>query len=118
MIAVAGRGVILELVKASLVETLDVPVRGREEAIEARLIGGLGELAVDAQHRLALGHDQAGKVLGEVSPLALVGQEVGVPVDGVLNDLGKLDDAWHEQMLRSPTAPGENRVEQAQSTLF
>ena len=37
---------------------------------------------------------------------------------GVLNDSGELDDAWHEQMLHSPTAPEENRVESTPSPLF
>ena len=48
---------------------------------------------------------RAGEVLGEVAALALVGEEVAVSGQGVLDELGELDDPWHEQMLRSPTAP-------------
>ena len=57
VIAVTGRGVLLEFVQASPVEVLDVPVGGGEEAVEARLIGGPGEFAVDTQNGLALGAD-------------------------------------------------------------
>ena len=64
-----------------------------------------GELAVDAEHGLPLGDHQAGEVLGEVPPLALVGEEVAVLGQGVLHDLGELDDSWHEQMLHTPFAP-------------
>jgi hypothetical protein len=40
-----------------------------------------------------------------VAPLALVVEEVTVVLQGVLNELGELDDPWHDRMLRSPTAP-------------
>jgi hypothetical protein len=118
VITVAGRGVPLEFVQTAPVEGPDVPVGGGEEAVETRLIGRLSEFAVDAQDGLALGDEEAGEVLGEMAALALVGEEVGVPVHGVLNDLGKLDDAWHEQMLHSPTAPGKNQAESAPYPLF
>jgi hypothetical protein len=55
--------------------------------VEARLIGGPGELVMDAQDGLPLGDDASGQRLGEVAALARVGQEValdgmacGVPV--------------------------------------
>ena len=112
LVAVAGRGVLLEFVEATLVERLDVPRGIGEEPIEAGLVGGLGELAVDAEHGLPLGDHQAGEVLGEVPPLAFVGEEVAVLGQGVLHDLGKFDDSWHEQMLRlhlRQTKTGRNR---------
>ena len=104
--------------QSSLVEGLDVPGGLGEEAVEAGLVGGLGELAVDAEDGLALGDEQAGEVLGEVAALALVGEEVAVLGQGVLDHLGKFDDPWHEQMLRTPSAPGENCQKSAPSSLF
>jgi hypothetical protein len=106
--AVASRGVFLEFVEPSLVEFVDVPGGLGEEPIEAGLVGGVGELLVDAEHGFSLGDHEAGKVFGEVPPLALVGEEITVLGQSVLNDLGKLDDSWHEQMLRTPIAPDEN----------
>ena len=117
LVAVAGRGVFLEEFQAALVERLDVPVGVGEEAVEAGLVGGLGELPVDAEDVLAVGDEQAGEVLGEVAALGLVGEEVAV-LEGFLNDLGELDDASHEQMLRTPFAPGENRSKSPPSSLF
>ena len=104
--------------QSSLVERLDVPVGVGEEAVEAGLVGGLGELAVDAEDGLPLGDHQAGEVLGEVAALALVGEEVAVLGQGVLHDLGKFDDPWHEQMLRTPTAPEPIRGKMERFYLF
>ena len=73
---------------------------------------------MDAQDGLPLGDEEAGEVLGEVAALALVGEEVGVAVHGVLNDLGKFDDAWHEQMLHNPFAPGEIEAKPTPSSPF
>ncbi|MGO9598475.1 MAG: hypothetical protein ACLP7Q_10850, partial [Isosphaeraceae bacterium] len=44
------------------------------------------------------------------SPLAFVAEEVAVLGQGVLHDLGKFDDSWHEQMLHTPFAPGKKMV--------
>src|SRR5512135_407481 len=108
LVAVPRRGIFLELLQSPLVESTDVPVGIGEEPVEAGLIGSVGEFAVDPKHRLALGHHQSGEVLSEVSPLAFVSEEVAVLGQSVLHDLGKLDDSWHEQMLHTPFAPGEN----------
>ena len=96
----------------------DVPVGLGEEAVEAGLVGGLGELVVDAEDGLALGDEEAGEVLGEMAALALVGEEVAVPGHGVLDHRGEFDDPWHDQMLRSPTAPEQIRAEMGDFTYF
>src|SRR5512135_1334925 len=105
LVAVAGGGVLLEPFPSSRVEGLDIPHGLGEEAVEAGLIGGPGELVMDAQDRLALGDEESGEVLGEVAALALVGEEVTVLSQGPLDQFGGLDDPWHDQMLRSPIAP-------------
>jgi hypothetical protein len=108
----------LQFIQPPLVEILDVPAGGGEEAVGARLVGRRSEFAVDAQNGLAPGDEEAGQIPGEVIPLAVVGEEIGVPVRGIMNDLGERDSVRDEQVLRSPTAPVNNRAEQAQSTLF
>ena len=108
----------VKFVEASLVEVLRFPVGVGEEPVEARLIGGLGELPVDAEHGFSLGDHQPREVLGKVPPLAFVGEEVAVLGQGVLNDLGKFNDSWHEQMLRTPFAPDENWPKSTPSSLF
>ena len=118
LVAVAGGGVLLEPFQSSLVERLDVPGDLGEEAVETGLVGGLGELVMDAQDGLPLGDEQSGEVFGEVAALALVGEEVAVLVQGVLNDLGEFDDPWHDDMLRSPTAPEPIRGKMERFYLF
>ena len=105
LVAVARGGVLLELFQSSCVEGCDVPVGVREEAVEAGLVGGLGEFAVDAEDGFPLGHDQACKVFGEVPPLGFVAEEVAVLGEAVLNQRGEFNNPWHDRMLRSPTAP-------------
>ena len=104
LVAVLSRGIFLEFVQSSLVEGSGVPLGIGEEPVEARLVRGRGEFAVDPEHCLTLGHHQSGEVLGEVSSLAFVGEEVAVLGHGVLHDLGKFDDSRHEQMLHTPFA--------------
>src|SRR5512142_2667801 len=60
------------------------------------LVGGLGELVMDAQDGLPLGDEEPGEVLGEVAALALVSEEITVLSQGVLDDPGELDDPWHD----------------------
>ena len=95
----------LELVQPSLIQGLDIPGSLGEEAIEAGLIGGPGELVVDTQDGLAVGDHQPGEILGEVTTLGLVREEVAEVVEGVEDQLGEFDDPWHDRMLRDPTAP-------------
>ena len=117
LVAVAGGGVLLEPLQAPLVEGLDVPLGLGEEAVEAGLVGGLGELVVDAEDGLPLGDEEAGEVLGEVAALALVGEEVAVLGQGVLDQLGELDDPWHDRCsavqlrLDVPVGLGEKAIE-------
>jgi hypothetical protein len=105
LIAVAGAGVLLEQVEAPEIEVLDLPLDVGEEAIEAGLVGGLGEFVMDAQDGLALGDEQTSEVLGEVAALRLIGEEIAVLVHGFLDERGVFDNTWHDQMLRDPTAP-------------
>jgi hypothetical protein len=115
-IAGAGEGILLEPLQASLVEGLGIPDGLGEVAIEAGLIGGPGELVRDPEDRLALGNDQSGQVLGAVAALALVGEEVTGVGQGVLDQLGKLNNPWQDPRLRSPTAP--ERIEGKTGSLY
>jgi hypothetical protein len=118
LVAVARGGVLLELFQSSCVEGCDVPVGVREEAVEAGLVGGLGEFAVDAEDGFPLGHDQACKVFGEVPPLGFVAEEVAVLGEAVLNQRGEFNNPWHDRMLRSPTAPERFEVKMERFYLF
>ena len=62
---------------------------------------------MDSQDGLPLCDEESGEVFGEVAALALVGEEIAVLVQGILNDRGEFDDPWHDDMLRSPTAQTE-----------
>src|SRR5512135_558977 len=116
LVAVARGGGLLEPLQAVLVEDLDIPHDLGEEAVEAGLIGGLGELFMDSEDRLALGDEESGQILGEMAALTLVGEEVTILSQGVLDQRGELDDPWHDQMLGSPTAP--KRIEGKTGRLY
>src|SRR5512142_907383 len=118
LVAVAGGGVLLEQFQPPPVEGLAIPHGLGKEAVEAGLVGGLGELVMDAQDGLPLGDEEPGQVLGEVAALALVSEEITVLSQGVLDDPGELDDPWHDQMLRSPTAPERMRAKRADFAYF
>src|SRR3954470_17086553 len=66
---------------------------------------------MDAQDGLAFGDHQPGEVLGEVPPLGLVLEEVAELIQGVLDDLGELDDAWHDQMPGGTNCAGAYEAE-------
>src|SRR5215207_8404011 len=77
---------------------MHVPGGVGEEAVEAGLVGGLGEFSVDATDVLALGDEQAGEVLSEVTPLRFVGQQIAVGTQCFLNHLGEFNDATHGRL--------------------
>src|SRR6266545_6437685 len=118
LVAVAGSGILLEQLQSSLIEALGVPGDLGEEAVEAGLVGGVGERLMDAEDGLALGDEEPGEVLGEMAALAVVGEEVAVSGHGVANHGGEYDNPWHDQMLRTPTAPEEIRVGMRRFYLF
>jgi len=101
-----------------LIESFGVPGDLGEEAVEAGLVGGVGERLVDAEDGLALGDEEAGEVLGEVAALAVVGEEVAVSGHGIANHGGEFDNPWHDQMLRTPTAPEGIRAAMRRFYLF
>ncbi len=100
VLAGAGVGGALQQVEASEVNRLDIPVLMVDEAVEAGLIRGLGELRVDAGDGLAGGHVQAGQVFPEVPPLGFVGEQVAKSTEGLLDDFGEGNDAGHGPDLR------------------
>src|SRR5262249_3057685 len=105
VVAVARRGVLLEEVQAAAVDLVDVPVGVGKEAVEARLVGVVGELPVNAGQIVVFGHVQAGEVFGEMATLRLVGEEVAEYLERLLNHLRELDDAGHGRLLAQGVAP-------------
>ena len=74
--------------------------------MRCRSAGSLGKLPVDGSNVLALGHEQAREILGEVAALGLIGQEVAKGTQRVLNDLRVVDDTGHGRLLvRTPYPP-------------
>jgi hypothetical protein len=101
--AVTRGGFFLKQVEATLVDLGHIPLSPGEETVEAGLVGGLSELAVDARDVLALGHEQAGEILSKVPALGFIGQQVGEVIEGFLDDGGKVDDAGHSCLPRRGT---------------
>ena len=73
---------------------------------------------MDSQDGLPLCDEESGEVFGEVAALTLVGEEIAVLVQGILNDLGEFDDPWHDDMLRSPTAQSQSEEKWSGFTYF
>ena len=98
MLTVASVGVRVQQFQTPLVEGLDIPGVEVDEAVESGLVGGAGELGVDAGDRLVGGREQAGEVLAEVSVLRLVGEQIPIVPEiflDHLDHLGEVDDAGH-----------------------
>jgi hypothetical protein len=99
VVAVTGVAVPLQLLQASLVECLHIPGVMVDEAVETGLVGGTGELGIDAADGLAGSDVQAGEVLGEMASLRLVSEQIAKVAEGLLNHLGELNDASHGHAL-------------------
>ena len=109
LVAVARGGILLKAIEPAFVESLDVPVHFSEESIQAGLICGAGELAVDSRDVLALSDKQPGEILSEVPPLRFAVKQVAKSFDGMLNQLRKFHDPWHRLTLRGRCAPSKTR---------
>ena len=98
--AVRRGRVFLQPSEPSLIELLGVPEPvSRNPAVQARLIGGDGELTVDAGNVLLVGHQQTGKILGEMFPFRFVLKETPELVQGFFDDRGKVHNSWHRRIL-------------------
>lgn len=99
MLGVAGGALTLQCVQSALIQDLCVPGDLGDPAIETRLVGRDGELAIDAADGFALGDEQASQVFGEMTAFRGIGKQVGILGQEVLDESGKLDDRWHRSLL-------------------
>ena len=118
LVAVARGGILLKAIEPAFVESLDVPVHFSEESIQAGLICGAGELAVDSRDVLALSDKQPGEILSEVPPLRFAVKQVAKSFDGMLNQLRKFHDPWHRLTLRGRCAPSKTREINHKNTYY
>ena len=99
------RSIFLMPIDPRFIQRLRVPGRLGQEAVEARLVGRLRELPIDARHRFAFSDDQATHVFGEMPTLAIVLKEAPKLLHALLNDRRPLHDPWHRLTLRGSRAP-------------
>ena len=85
----------LKQVESPWIERLDIPGVEVEKAVEAGLVAAVSELCVDAGNGFTVGNLESGEILGEVSPLRFVGEEIAEVIECLLYDLWKRDDAGH-----------------------
>src|SRR5262245_47630379 len=109
VLAVAGFGVSLKQIQATLIEGLGIPGIMVDEAVEAGGVSGASELGVNPRDRLAGGDVEPRQVLGEVAALRLVGKQVAELLQGLADDLGVVDDAGHGWSLRKRGSPDSVR---------
>ena len=76
-----------------------------EKAIEAGLVAAVSQLCVDAGNGFTVGNLESGEILGEVSPLRFVGEEIAEVMECLLLDLWKRDDAGHGSTSRGKETP-------------
>ncbi len=107
LIRVLGGGILLQQFEPPGIERLRIPLDLGEKPIQAGLVGGVGELAVDAGDRLVVRHHQSREILGEVTPLRLTRKQVRKLPHRVLDHLGELDNPWHGCFLPGPCAPSQ-----------
>jgi len=94
VVGIACGRILLQEFEATGVEFVGIPVRVREETVEAGLVRGLGELVVDAEDGLAFSDVKASEVLGEVVPRIVGEYAVEIP-HGLLDDRREGNDTWH-----------------------
>jgi len=99
-VAVTGAGIFLHPLKPAFVQLGFLPLHLGEEAIQARLIRGHGEFAVDPPHGLSRGHHQPGEIFREVPPLRLANEQVAELLDRIPNHTWKRGDPWHRCNFR------------------
>lgn len=87
VLAVAGGRVVLQPFEALRIQTVGFPRRLGQEAVQARLVGRVGELTRNATDRFAFGDQQARQVLGEVNPCWLVRKDVSELKEQLFDDL-------------------------------
>ena len=97
--AETGIGAFLQPCDASEVQCFLIPIGLCDPAIEARLVAGDGEFAVDGRDVLLTGDDQPGEVFSEMPSLRLVGEEWGEFVQDFLDDRRKLYNSRHGAVL-------------------
>ena len=107
LVAGTRGGILLQEIEPTFVESLDVPIHFSEESIQAGLVRGAGELAVDRRDGLTVGDQQPREVLGEVPPPGLAVEQVAESFDGSLDQLRKFHDPWHPLTLRGRCAPSK-----------
>jgi len=96
---IAGGRVLLKLLEAALIEVLHIPVYLYKPAIEARLVGGVSELAIDTPYALSRGYHKAGEVFSQMLPFRSVGEEVAVSLQSLFYYRGKLNDGCHGTLI-------------------
>ena len=74
---------------------MDIPIGIGDKAVETGLVRRLGKFAVDPGNVFALGDEQTGEVLCEMTALRFVGQQVTKVFQRVKDDLGVFDDSGH-----------------------
>ena len=74
--AVAGVRIVLQPGQTAVVELCRVPVRLDEPAVEARLIRGDSELAIDGAYVFSLCYHQAGEIFGKMTAGGSVGKDI------------------------------------------
>ena len=67
ILTIARLWVLLQPLESVSIDTVRLPRRFSQPAIEARLVRAISELTGDPTHRLVFGHQEAGQILGEVS---------------------------------------------------
>ena len=70
-----------------------------EKAVEAGLVGGVREGGIDGGDGLACGKVEAAEVLGDVTALRLVGEEMAEVAGGLREHMGEGKDASHGEDL-------------------
>lgn len=115
---VASGGIFLEQLQTSLVEGVDIPIDLGEEFVEARLIGGLGELVVNAENGFSFGQEESGKVFGEMLSLRLATKQVGEVLLSLFDELRECNDTWHGSAPCGLSAPSKSIAISSESPYF
>src|SRR5437867_717384 len=98
MLAIAGGLLGLQPFQAMLVDTLNIPGRFGQRALEAGLISRGREFPIDATHGLVLGNQQAGHGGGEMPTRWLIREEIAKLDEQLFHHLRDNDNSGHSEL--------------------
>ncbi len=92
-------GLLLQPLNPLQVEVLLIPLAFGNPTVQAGLIRGYGEFAIDGRDILLVCHHQTGEIFSEMLTFGVIREQRSKFVQGLLDDGRKINNRWHGHIL-------------------